>query len=72
MKFLPTLKALSVRHINTIWCLACYTEHLTFFHQEVHKQKLKTIFENNDYPKHFVDFWIKKCLYKVLKKRKLF
>ena len=37
-------------------------------HQE--NDKLKTIFENNGYPKSFVDFCIKKCLDKVFIKRK--
>ena len=36
---------------------------LELFRQEIHK--LKTIFENNDYPKSFVDLYIKKYLNKV-------
>ena len=37
------------------------------FHQEI--DKLKTIFENNGYPKSFVDFCIKKYLDKVFIKK---
>ena len=39
------------------------------FHQEI--DKLKTIFENNDYPKSFVDFCIKKYLDNVFIKKKV-
>ena len=39
------------------------------FHQEI--DKLKTIFENNGYPKSFVDFCIKKYLDKVFIKREV-
>ena len=39
------------------------------FHQEI--DKLKTIFENNGYPKSFVDFCIKKYLDKVFIKKKV-
>ena len=39
------------------------------FHQEI--DKLKTIFENNDYPKSFVDFCIKKYLDKVFIRKKV-
>ena len=39
------------------------------FHQE--SDKLKTIFENNDYPKSFVDFYMKKHLDKVFIKKKV-
>ena len=39
------------------------------FHQEI--DKLKTIFEYNDYPKSFVDFCIKKYLDKVFIKKKV-
>ena len=38
------------------------------FHQEI--DKVKTIFENNGYPKSFVDFCIKKYLDKVFIKKK--
>ena len=41
-----------------------YFEH---FHQEI--DKLKTIFENNGYPKSLVDFCIKKYLDKVFIKK---
>ena len=37
------------------------------FHQEI--DKLKNIFENNGYPKSFVDFGIKKYLDKVFIKK---
>ena len=39
------------------------------FHQEI--DKLKTIFENNSYPKSFVDFCIKKYLDKVFIKKEV-
>ena len=39
------------------------------FHQEI--DKLKTVFENNSYPKSFVDFCIKKYLDKVFIKKKV-
>ena len=39
------------------------------FHQEI--DKLKTIFENNGYPKSFVDFCMKKYLDKVFIKKKV-
>ena len=39
------------------------------FHQEI--DKLKTIFENNGYPKSFVDFCIKKYLDKVFIKKEV-
>ena len=39
------------------------------FHQDI--DKLKTIFENNSYPKSFVDFCIKKYLDKVFIKKKV-
>ena len=39
------------------------------FHQEIHK--LKTNFENNSYPKSFVDLYIKKYLNKVFIKKKV-
>ena len=39
------------------------------FHQEI--DKLKNIFENNGYPKSFVDFGIKKYLDKVFIKKKV-
>ena len=39
------------------------------FHEEI--DKLKTIFENNDYPKSFVDFYIKKNLGKVFIKKEV-
>ena len=39
------------------------------FHQEI--DKLKTIFENNGYPKSFVDFCIKKYLDKVFIKKEM-
>ena len=39
------------------------------FHQEI--DKLKTTFENNGYPKSFVDFCIKKFLDKVFIKKKV-
>ena len=39
------------------------------FHQEI--DKLKTKFENNGYPKSFVDFCIKKYLDKVFIKREV-
>ena len=40
-----------------------------YFHQEI--DKLKIIFENNGYPKIFVDFCIKKYLEKVFIKKKV-
>ena len=39
------------------------------FHQEI--DKLKTIFENNGYPKSFVDLCIKKYLDKVFIKKEI-
>ena len=39
------------------------------FHQEI--DKLKTIFENNGYPKSFVDFCIKKYLDKIFIKKEV-
>ena len=39
------------------------------FHQEI--DKLKTIFENNSYPKRFIDFCIKKYLGKVFIKKEV-
>ena len=39
------------------------------FHQEI--DKLMTIFENNGYPKSFVDFCIKKYLDKVFIKKEV-
>ena len=39
------------------------------FHHEI--DKLKTIFENNGYPKSFVDFCIKKYLDKVFIKKEV-
>ena len=39
------------------------------FHQEI--DKLKTIFQNNGYPKCFVGFYIKKNLDKIFIKRKV-
>ena len=39
------------------------------FHQEI--DKLKTVFENNSYPKSFIDFCIKKYLDKVFIKKKV-
>ena len=39
------------------------------FHQEI--DKLETIFENNDYPKSFVDLYIKKYLDKILMKKEV-
>ena len=39
------------------------------FHQEI--DKLKTIFENNGYPKRFVDLFIKKYLDKVFMKKEV-
>ena len=39
------------------------------FHQEI--DKLKTVFENNGYPKNFVDFCIKKYLDKFFIKKEV-
>ena len=39
------------------------------FHDEINK--LKTIFENNDYPKNFADWYIKKYLDKIFIKKVL-
>ena len=54
-------------------CLPYYTKtfklcsNFELFHQEI--KKLKTVFENNGYPKCFVDLYIKKSLDKVFIKK---
>ena len=59
--------------MNTTCCLPYYTKtfklcsNFELFHQEI--KKLKTVFENNGYPKCFVDLYIKKSLDKVFIKK---
>ena len=74
-RFLPTLEVSFRSHIKTACCFTLL--HRAFelcsnferFHEEI--DKLKTIFENNGYPKSFVDFCIKKYLDKVFIKKKV-
>ena len=74
-EFLPTFEASSRSHIKCK--LLFILLHRTFklcsnselFHHEM--KKLKTIFENNGYPKSFVDLCIKTYLDKVFIKKEV-
>ena len=74
IEFLPTLEASSQSHMNTTCCLPQGIQTLNcsnfgIFHLEINK--LKTIFENNGYPKIFAVFCIKKYLEKGFIKKEV-